>query len=237
MLSHLRIQSKACVKTCGAMQCSCWRIWHCSRVTDMAVRSFALLQLVTRTPFRRRQIWRNKWERYHPGKIHSNYFQVWESLRSQLHASKTNWIVISHVSVLLDHCTSAACNRMSTFLLFLALTFWLRNLSSSGTQIWLRERGRPIDGVIQQVRTDINHLPTFFHAECLGLTVFRQHFFKLVIIGGKASQTLHIHYFLQRRVSKPKVTQNELEYKKVHCIYKMYIVYCILTVQWITLYE
>ncbi len=71
--SHLRIQSKACVKTCGAMQCSCWRIWHCSRVTDMAVRSFALLQLVTRTPFRRRQIW-HKWGRYHhPGNVHSNY--------------------------------------------------------------------------------------------------------------------------------------------------------------------
>lgn len=55
-VTHLRMQSKACVKTCGAMPCSCCRIRHCSRVTDMAVRSLALLQLVKRTPFSRRQI-------------------------------------------------------------------------------------------------------------------------------------------------------------------------------------
>lgn len=54
--SYLRMQSRACVKTCGAMPCSCCRIRHCSRVTDMAVRSLALLQLVKRTPFSRRQI-------------------------------------------------------------------------------------------------------------------------------------------------------------------------------------
>lgn len=52
---NLRMQSRACVKTCGAMQCSCCRMVHCSSVTDMAVRSLALLQLVTRTPLRRRQ--------------------------------------------------------------------------------------------------------------------------------------------------------------------------------------
>lgn len=55
VLTHLRMQSKACVKTCGAMPCSCCRIRHCSRVTDMAVRSLALLQLVKRTPLSRRQ--------------------------------------------------------------------------------------------------------------------------------------------------------------------------------------
>lgn len=55
-VAYLRMQSKACVKTCGAMPCSCCRIRHCSRVTDMAVRSLALLQLVKRTPFSRRQI-------------------------------------------------------------------------------------------------------------------------------------------------------------------------------------
>lgn len=54
--SYLRMQSSACVKTCGAMPCSCCRIRHCSSVTDMAVRSLALLQLVKRTPFSRRQI-------------------------------------------------------------------------------------------------------------------------------------------------------------------------------------
>lgn len=53
--THLRMHSRACVKTCGAMPCSCCRIRHCSRVTDMAVRSLALLQLVNRTPLRRRQ--------------------------------------------------------------------------------------------------------------------------------------------------------------------------------------
>lgn len=55
--------------------------------------------------------------------------------------SRHKWTI-----VMVDCCTSAASNRMSTFLLFLALTFWLRNLSSSGTQFWLRERGRPMDG-------------------------------------------------------------------------------------------
>lgn len=50
------MHSRAWVKTCGAMPCSCCRIRHCSSVTDMAVRSLALLQLVNRTPLRRRQI-------------------------------------------------------------------------------------------------------------------------------------------------------------------------------------
>lgn len=54
--THLRMHSRAWVKTCGAMPCSCCRIRHCSSVTDMAVRSLALLQLVNRTPLRRRQI-------------------------------------------------------------------------------------------------------------------------------------------------------------------------------------
>lgn len=39
--------------------------------------------------------------------------------------------------------TSAACQRMSTFLFFLAWTFWPRNRSSSGRHVWLRERGKP----------------------------------------------------------------------------------------------
>lgn len=39
--------------------------------------------------------------------------------------------------------TSAACHRTSTFLLFLALTFWLSSLSSSGTLVVLWVRGRP----------------------------------------------------------------------------------------------
>lgn len=39
--------------------------------------------------------------------------------------------------------TSAACQRMSTFLFFLAWTFWPRNRSSSGKHVWLRERGKP----------------------------------------------------------------------------------------------
>lgn len=54
--THLRMHSRAWVNTCGAMPCSCCRIRHCSSVTDMAVRSLALLQLVNRTPLRRRQI-------------------------------------------------------------------------------------------------------------------------------------------------------------------------------------
>lgn len=58
--THLRMHSRAWVKTCGAMPCSCCRIRHCSSVTDMAVRSLALLQLVNRTPLRRRQICQQK---------------------------------------------------------------------------------------------------------------------------------------------------------------------------------
>lgn len=61
--SYLRMQSRACVKTCGAMPCSCCRIRHCSRVTDIAVRSLALLQLVKRTPFSRRHTWGAERER------------------------------------------------------------------------------------------------------------------------------------------------------------------------------
>lgn len=40
--------------------------------------------------------------------------------------------------------TSAACQRISTFLFFLACTFCPRNLNSSGRHVWLRDRGRPI---------------------------------------------------------------------------------------------
>lgn len=40
-------------------------------------------------------------------------------------------------------CTSAACHRISTFLFFLALTFWLSSLSSSARLLVLREWGRP----------------------------------------------------------------------------------------------
>lgn len=39
--------------------------------------------------------------------------------------------------------TSAACQRMSTFLFLRAWTFCPRNRSSSGRQVWLRDRGRP----------------------------------------------------------------------------------------------
>lgn len=39
--------------------------------------------------------------------------------------------------------TSAACQRISTFLFFLACTFCPRNLNSSGRHVWLRDRGRP----------------------------------------------------------------------------------------------
>ena len=58
--THLRMHSRACVNTCGAMPCSCCRIRHYSSVTDIAVRSLALLQLVNRTPLRRRQTCRQE---------------------------------------------------------------------------------------------------------------------------------------------------------------------------------
>lgn len=43
----------------------------------------------------------------------------------------------------MSKCTSAACHRISTFLLFLAFTFWFRSLRRSGRLVVLRERGRP----------------------------------------------------------------------------------------------
>lgn len=57
-LSHLRIQSRARMKKSLLSWCSSRRRAHCSNVTDMDVRSLALLQLVNLMPFNLRQIWR-----------------------------------------------------------------------------------------------------------------------------------------------------------------------------------
>lgn len=57
-LSYLRIQSRARMKKSLLSWCSSRRRAHCSNVTDMDVRSLALLQLVNLMPFNLRQIWR-----------------------------------------------------------------------------------------------------------------------------------------------------------------------------------
>lgn len=49
--THLLIQSRAVVKCCRPSVCCSRSSTHCSSVTDIAVRSLALLQLVRRTPF------------------------------------------------------------------------------------------------------------------------------------------------------------------------------------------
>lgn len=54
---YLRIQSRARMKKSLLSWCSSRSRAHCSSVTDMDVRSLALLQLVNRIPFRRRQTW------------------------------------------------------------------------------------------------------------------------------------------------------------------------------------
>lgn len=56
--SYLRIQSRARMKKSLLSWCSSRRRAHCSNVTDMDVRSLALLQLVNLMPFNLRQIWR-----------------------------------------------------------------------------------------------------------------------------------------------------------------------------------
>lgn len=87
----------------------------------MAVRSLALLQLVKRTPFRRRHALR-----------------VLEKGSSGVRQSFQNKIRDSG-----SESTSAACHSISTFLLFLAFTFWFSSLSTSGRLVVLRVRGRP----------------------------------------------------------------------------------------------
>lgn len=56
--SHLLMQSRARMKKSLLSWCSSRRRAHCSNVTDMDVRSLALLQLVNLMPFNLRQIWR-----------------------------------------------------------------------------------------------------------------------------------------------------------------------------------
>lgn len=86
----------------------------------MAVRSLALLQLVKRTPFRRRH-----------------------TLRERVRRGKTELSKKNQVGDRGSESTSAACHSISTFLLFLAFTFWLSSLSTSGRLVVLRVRGRP----------------------------------------------------------------------------------------------
>lgn len=50
MILYLLKQSRDCMKTWEARLCSLCSIWTSSSVTDMAVRSFPLLQLVIRIP-------------------------------------------------------------------------------------------------------------------------------------------------------------------------------------------
>ena len=55
--TYLLIQSSARIKKSLWSWCSSLKMEHCSSVTDMDVRSLALLQQVKRTPFSLRQIW------------------------------------------------------------------------------------------------------------------------------------------------------------------------------------
>lgn len=149
--TYLRMQSRAWEKTCGAMPCSCCRIRHCSRVTDMAVRSLALLQLVKRTPFRRRQIWGGEIPGNRQQAAHYKMIlqpcsgsSLVTSIQYEMDwTQKDNLQQFIHGPAAKNGLTSAACHRMSTFLFFLAWTFCPRNLSSSGRHVWERDLGRP----------------------------------------------------------------------------------------------
>lgn len=57
IFTYLLIQSSARIKKSLWSWCSSLKMEHCSNVTDMDVRSLALLQQVKRTPFSLRQIW------------------------------------------------------------------------------------------------------------------------------------------------------------------------------------
>lgn len=71
-------------------------------------------------------------------------------MKKSEHISNKKWKLctytenqLSYTEILSLLNTSAACQRISTFLFFLACTFCPRNLNSSGRHVWLRDRGRP----------------------------------------------------------------------------------------------
>lgn len=103
--------------------------------------------------------------------------------------------------------TSAACHKISTFLLFLALTFWLSRFSSSGRLVGLWEQGRAEESQEEQRWREGRDVSV--RRGRSRLTVFRQDLFKLVVIGLEASHALHVDHVLQRCVSKPGHTQRE----------------------------
>lgn len=113
--------------------------------------------------------------------------------------------------------TSAACHKMSTFLFFLAWTFWPRNLSSSGRHVWERDLGRP-----ERRQQKVNCIPmtdqpekehfrnmkeVIFFAE---LTVLWQNFLKLLKIWVQSGQTLQINHLLEGRISEPEDTKTQV---------------------------
>ena len=83
---YLRRQSRACKKTWGARSWCLCRIWIISSVTPIDVRSLPLLQVVTRTPPSRWQIWRKD-----PLPLHTapSCWQIWRKDPLPLHTAPT----------------------------------------------------------------------------------------------------------------------------------------------------
>lgn len=159
----------------------------------MAVRSLALLQLVKRTPFKRRHTFGDSEEEIRRRR------QSFYASGARIRGSD-------------DESTSAACHRISTFLFFLVFTFWLSSLSSSGTLVVLRERGRPEEMTVDEwwaKNKKKGGKYTFLTNKlCLSLTVFWKDLFKLVVVRAEASHAFHVDDILQRCVSEPAHTHD-----------------------------
>lgn len=115
-------------------------------------------------------------------------------------AARSSWLF----SDLFQKPTSAASHRISTFLLFLALTFWPTSLSSSGRLVVLWDRGRPAQMTKKTIMTTaMSELRQLLFCEAVELTVFWKDFLELIIVRAEAGQAFHVDDVLQWRVSKP----------------------------------
>lgn len=143
--SYLRIQSKARMKKSLLSWCSSRRRAHCSNVTDMDVRSLALLQLVNLMPFNLRQIWREARRRqWNTGYVHFCVFPMRYTGRgADVMGESARWPSEHARACPTSPHTVPAIHRISTFFLFLVTTFWLRVSSNSFMSVCVWKQGRP----------------------------------------------------------------------------------------------
>lgn len=137
-LAYLLMVSMACWKQELSMFISRVRMWACSSVTDIAVLSFALLQLITRPPSKLRQ-----------------------SLRERERESNTLTLDIKLLQP-----TSWLRERISTFLSFLVWT-WALSCSNSWVAFWhFLVRAEPAVGNGHQICLSTPGLDLHQHTCC-----------------------------------------------------------------------